>query len=231
MKAPVIFFPGFFSTPIEYAPLARELNCDATLFDYRGLTSLKMSDLGPAVCERLEGPCFAIGYSMGGRVLLEAVKNDASKFSRVCFLSTNPGLKTAEERSERLKFDDVWAEKFLNLEWTPLISAWNSQAVFAGPGLQPVREECNFDRQELAENLRNWSLGMQDDHRVMIQSLKIPNLWIAGANDKKFCRFLDELTMMTETFVLPDAGHRIHLDQPRILAKTISEWQKKTAEF
>lgn len=218
-----LLFPGFFSQPDDYVELQKELASDLQIFDYMGLSSTPLRQLGAMINERIKNPTVAIGYSMGGRVLLEAVKNNSQKFSAVCLISTAPGLKSEMEKEQRIVSDRQWAEKVLSLPWDQLVQEWNSQGVFSGGAREPARSESSFDRKVLSETLLNWSLGLQDDHQPMILNLTTPNLWVAGANDTKFCGFLKEVNAgkKTQTRVIADSGHRIHLDQPKALAKTI----------
>ncbi len=230
-------FPGFLSAPQDYQGLQQALGWDIQVFDYHGLSKETLLNLGKKICDEIYSPIHAIGYSMGGRILLEALSFDPSKFQSVCFISTNPGLKTQFERDQRLITDREWAQQFQTQNWDQVMQSWNSQSVFAGATTEPLRREEEFDRQELAQMLVNWSLARQDDRRAMIGVLSVPNLWIAGARDNKFCHVLKELNTgkKTQTRVIAEAGHRVHFEQPKALAKVIREWNqpahRKTAEL
>lgn len=226
----ILLFAGFFSTNDEYLPLQRELGSDVRIFDYTGLTSTPLKDLGEKICERVQKPTIALGYSMGGRVLLQALKHSSKNFEAACFVSTNPGLKFEADRKQRLASDQEWAKKIRTSPWDELVREWNAQPVFATTGPEPVRLEADFDREILAETLLNWSLGAQEDHRSLIENLSIPNLWMTGAQDPKFCGFLKDLNIgkKTQTRVINEAGHRVHLDQPAALARTFSAWLKQS---
>lgn len=227
----MIFIPGFLGRAEDF-PF-----CEAFNVTEKSplLTQKKISHIGQDLLRLFPEtkPRVAIGYSLGGRLLLEMVKADPQFFSAVIFVSTNPGLRTHQEREQRREQDTRWAEKFLQQEWSSLIKEWNSQAVFAGSKQEPERREASHQRSQLAEILTHWSLAEQEDSRSFIQGLQIPSLWLAGENDPKFCAFLDELkSPWIETAKIPASGHRIPVDQPQILLEMVKSFlRKKTAEF
>lgn len=227
----MIFIPGFLGRPEDFA-FAEGFD---VLKKAPFLTSKKISHIGQdllRLCPQTKDRV-AIGYSLGGRLLLEMVKADPQFFSAVIFVSTNPGLRTSLEREQRREQDARWAEKFLRQEWSSLMKEWNGQAVFAGSKQEPERREANDQRSQLAEILTHWSLAEQEDSRRFIEGLQIPSLWLAGENDPKFCAFLAELkSPWIETAKVPGSGHRIPVDQPQILLEMVKSFlRKKTAEF
>ena len=164
-----------------------------------------------------------IGYSLGGRLLFSIAQADPTLFDQLNFLSVNPGLKQASEKNLRLKNDEAWAERFESEDWESLMRDWNSQPVFKDSILESDRREKDFDRQQLAQVMREFSTGLQTDYRGEISNLKVPQLWVAGEKDQKFSSFLSELPESSHLakLLIKGIGHRIHLEAPEILAEKL----------
>ncbi len=149
-----------------------------------------------------------LGYSLGGRLALHVVLQDPSLWKGAIFLSTHPGLQTDHEKAERLQSDKLWADRFLVDPWDKLINAWDEQPVFKH-SVTPHRPESAFNRRTLAEALKGWSLGHQQDFASKFLSFPIPYLWAVGEHDHKFQRIAP-----CKPYLISNAGHRIPYDLP-----------------
>src|SRR5690606_21950754 len=78
-------------------------------------------------------PAYLVGYSLGGRLALHALKENPKLWQQVFLLSTNPGLQDDSARGIRARQDQAWAEKFKSDPWDEVLEHWNAQAVFDGP--------------------------------------------------------------------------------------------------
>lgn len=151
-----------------------------------------------------------IGYSLGGRLALHALLHNPALWSAAILISAHPGLKSAEECSDRVQKDRSWAERFEKESWGSLMQAWNAQELFAGHKFE--REESHFSRHVLAETLRCWSLGKQENLINRLQGLELPILWIAGENDVRYSALAHSLSLnhpQSQIWVAPDVGHRV----------------------
>lgn len=146
-----------------------------------------------------------MGYSLGGRLAMHAAILDPTLWKKAFFISTHPGLKTPQEKAERLIQDTAWANRFLTLPWNVVIEAWHAQPVFTST-YHPYRPEKLFDKQWLASSLTDWGLAHQEDFSKRIP----PNAeWIVGEYDTKF----HALAPIKPT-IIPGAGHRVLFDNP-----------------
>ncbi len=166
-------------------------------------------------------PITALGYSLGGRLLLHSLISQETLIDRALLISVNPGLQTPAERESRKHSDAIWAEKLLRLPWQDFLREWNSQPVFKGTHSQNKM----ISGDQFLKGLKSWSLGEQEDLRFKIPKIKTPTLWLAGENDHKFVSMTQELGVNHK--IIPGAGHRVFLDQPdeviqQILTLTIS---------
>ena len=148
-----------------------------------------------------------LGYSMGGRLALQLLEQQ--RFTKAVIVSA--GLNAPDE--ERRKRDEEWARRFESEEWASLMTAWNAQPVFGGHALE--RHEADYDRRELARQLREWSPAVLPPPQL--EAIDTPILWIAGERDAKYvdiARHAVERLPNAELWICPDAGHRVPWEQP-----------------
>jgi 2-succinyl-6-hydroxy-2,4-cyclohexadiene-1-carboxylate synthase len=164
----------------------------------------------------------AIGYSMGGRILLQILDKAPDLFEKVVFISTHPGLLTDQEKLDRMKSDEVWAKKLETLPLDQFFKEWNAQPVLASSHLRKPSLVVTSSSQHLSKVIREFSLGRQKNMRPLIQSFCYPQLWIAGERDTKFITLHQELRgSKLCRIVVKEAGHRVHFDQSLELSRLI----------
>ncbi len=156
-------------------------------------------------------PKILVGYSLGGRLALHALRQDPKQWAGAILISTNLGLPSEELRALRLKTDLQWSERMRNDPWKEVMEKWNAQPVFKESGSFPPRKEEDFDRAALAEAMKKWSLGAQEDLQNTLFCLKMPLLWMIGAKDEKRLRFSHPSSACVQ---IADGGHRLLVDQP-----------------
>jgi 2-succinyl-6-hydroxy-2,4-cyclohexadiene-1-carboxylate synthase len=103
---------------------------------------------------------------------------------------------------------------------------WNQQPVFKDSKALDLKE-TDFTRQQLANALLGWSLGLQEDLQDSIKQLNIPLLWIAGAKDTKFTALTRSLQLKhpkSRTVIVQQAGHRAIWDAPDQVKQSIQHF-------
>lgn len=161
----------------------------------------------------------AVAYSMGARIILR-VTIDRAKFDRLVIISA--GLNLEEGREERRARDERWAKRFESDPWDELMRDWNAQPVFGGHFLE--RDERDYDRRELAYELREFSPGKSKPLAPDLHKIKVPVLWIAGERDTQYVEIARRSVALLpkgELWICPDAGHRVPWEQPRLLADRV----------
>lgn len=147
-----------------------------------------------------------LGYSMGGRLALQLLEE--RRFRAAVIVSA--GLNAPDE--ERRNRDEAWARRFESEEWSSLVRDWNAQPVFGGHVFE--RREADYDRAELARQLREWSPAVLPPPRL--ESIETPVLWIAGERDGKYVDIARRAVARlpnAELWICPDAGHRVPWEQ------------------
>lgn len=165
-----------------------------------------------------------VGYSLGGRLGLHVLKKHADQFDHFVFISSNPGLESANEKSDRKSNDLLWANKIRDESWSQFIAQWNSQPVFSKNDPEPLRSENDFDVLKLATAMDLWSLGEQADLRSLIQAHQQKITWVVGDQDSKFLNLALDLVQkkILLGFNKIFSGHRILFSNPKELANLLT---------
>lgn len=155
-----------------------------------------------------------LGYSMGGRLALQALL-DGARYKRAVIVSTGLGIEGEEARDRRRRADEKWARHFETQEWLRVMRDWNAQSVFGGH--EAHRREEDFDRHELARMLRQWSPAVLPPLAPRLHEIDIPVLWIVGERDEKYVAERERAVSLlknVELWICPGAGHRVPWEQP-----------------
>lgn len=191
---PIVFLHGFLGKSEDWLPVCSYLPCKCIGYDLPGHGD---SPFDPEFTLPIS---HLVGYSLGGRI---ALRHPALTHT---LLSIHPGLKTDEEKQARLKSDQNWADLLLQLPIDEFLNRWYDQSIF-----KPYKPDLKARRiqnvEGLAKALMHYSLAKQD--RFEIDGV------LVGERDAKF-RALYE-----NPVVIPDAGHMIHLENPKAVAEII----------
>jgi 2-succinyl-6-hydroxy-2,4-cyclohexadiene-1-carboxylate synthase len=231
---PVLFFHGFWgraadgkflqqfgfkknSLAVEYAKI-QKLNSENYLSDWGSqFIDWKRQQWG-------DEPIEAVGYSQGGRLLLQAFEASPRDFKKLVLISTHPGLLNFQEKEQRLENDRHWAKKFRTLDWTQLQKEWDSQGVFHSK-IGPSRIEAEYDRKILALCFENWSLAHQQNFRELINTNLDKIKIILGEEDAKYVKLYQEfLRDLSALKMEKGAAHRVPFDQPNRLVETLNSF-------
>lgn len=199
----IIALHGFLGRPSDWDFLPYDNVVSVDLFKENSLQCF--SD------QTIEGGIL-LGYSLGARLALRALIDSPQKWSAAVIVSGHPGLETELQRQERVLADEVWARRFETESWEELMDSWSGQPVLATSTVCPVRCESDFSRKQLAEVLRTWSLGRQENLKGQVEALDIPILWIAGENDSKFAAIARSMSLKhpkSTVWIAKETGHRV----------------------
>lgn len=154
-----------------------------------------------------------LGYSMGGRLALRELL--AARFRAAVIVSAGLNLDDEREREARRRADESWARRFESDPWGEVMCDWDAQPVFGGHRL--ARRETDYDRADLARQLREFSPGVLAPLTPRLAEIDTPTLWIAGELDSKYAdlaRTAAARMPAAEVWICAGAGHRVPWEQP-----------------
>ncbi|MED4974325.1 alpha/beta hydrolase, partial [Geobacillus thermoleovorans] len=151
--------------------------------------------------------------------------------------SSSPGLETEEERRARREADEALARKIETEGVRAFVDDWEKIPLFATQQTLPDpvraairRERLRHTATGLANSLRGMGTGVQPSFWERLGELAMPVLLVCGERDEKFCRIaaqMHERLPNSELICVKGAGHAIHVEQPGIFAKIVSEFMTK----
>lgn len=232
----IVAIHGFLGRPDDWAPLSEALHRFSPEVDFQAVNLFAevpstrqkriddwAKDFNQSQKSRHVERNILMGYSLGGRLALEAAIEKPGLWDEVVLISAHPGLMGEEERQRRENSDRDWAEKFIHLPWQEVVRLWNGQPVFIG-SREPDRLEAQFDRQALAQTMVNWSLAHQDFKGEGLVNLKPKLHWYAGEKDKKYVDLFQHLRadgFIEDVHTIKGASHRVIFDKPDDLARQL----------
>lgn len=169
-----------------------------------------------------------LGYSMGGRRVLQHLIQYPNHYHSAIIISAHPGLQTEKERELRAEQNQKWAAKFLSDPWENLMHEWNTQAIFTDV---PDRQEHHYSRKCLSDHLLKYSLAKQPNLRLQIADLSIPILWITGERDEKFTQLAESVHLQnprSKKIIAPEAGHRVPWENMKFFTTSLEHFIGET---
>ena len=176
------------------------------------------------------GPAIYLGYSMGARICLHAALQHPAEVQALVLISGTAGIIDPTQRQHRQDADNELANHVEQIGTQQFIAEWLSKPMFAllPDNPQDIAQRCTNTAISLATSLRMCGTGTQESLWNALPTLWMPVLLIAGAHDEAFCqhaRRMQELIGPNATLhIVKDAGHSVHLEQPKTTAQIICDW-------
>ncbi|MCF1426455.1 MAG: o-succinylbenzoate synthase [Shewanella sp.] len=174
-----------------------------------------------------------MGYSLGGRIALHLARQldqrSPTRLQALLLESCHPGLQQDSERQARARNDALWAERLTRESLSSVLTDWYQQAVFADLSETQkqalVAKRCHANATALVNCYRATSLALQQDLWQLPNQLSCPVYFFAAERDAKFCALATRWSAQSPliNLTIKDAGHNIHIEQPRRLAHAIME--------
>ena len=194
-----------------------------TLWKYLECCSKSLKDMGRVLCSEIASQDrhpLLCGYSLGGRLAMQAVLAQPSLWKGAIFVSAHPGLEHEAEQAARRAKDAEWAVQCLTSPWENFLKEWNAQSVFEGSPPPPNRSSLEPWRKSISRAFIDWSVGAQENLAPLLKQSPVPQLWIAGQRDTKFSA-LARYMAGEQAVIIPHAGHRLPLETPESLAECL----------
>ena len=173
-----------------------------------------------------------LGYSMGARLAFGLVCECPSRVRRAVAIGASPGLRDEAARAERRALDEERARRLEAEGLETFLRDWYRQPLFhdfvRSPAFGPaLRRRRRGHAEQLAAALRALGPGVQPYLADGLARTEVPLLLIAGDRDEKYVAAnaaLAESVPAARALVVPDAGHSVHLERPRALARVVADF-------
>jgi len=221
VSAQVVFVPGFMQRGGAWEAVAREVGESylTLCLDFRTWT---FEDRVNELLDAAEPGSAVVGYSLGGRIALEAARREPRRFAAVALVGATPGIEDADERRERAEADDRLAAWMEEATIDQVVARWERQPIFATQPAELVEAQrpgrLSHDPVELATLLRSASPGRIPHHW---ERLPVPLLAVAGERDERYAVIAKRIGRAR---LVPGAGHAAHLEQPAAVAALLREF-------
>lgn len=243
---PVLALHGFTGTGTDFAPLAARAGGPWICPDLPG-HGIRAHDppdafapdtwaghLLPSLPPRLH----AVGYSLGGRLLLHLLVRDPGRFASAVLVGVGPELLDPDARAGRRERDALWINQLRSEPLPSFLRAWYAQPVLRSlgehdsPALRARRRRQEHAEPEgWARSLACHGKGALPLATPLFPRLTFPILVLAGEDDRKFRGEAAELATRlprAHADTLPRAGHAPHLEQPAATAGRLREFWRTT---
>lgn len=170
------------------------------------------------------------GYSMGGRLALQYAISHPDTICGLILESTTAGIRNSADRKKRQKSDLKRADDIIS-DFENFLKLWNQNSLF-GDQYNPERSMTEAfqegqDPGSMASTLKGFGTGVMPSVWDTLDEINLPALLIAGADDHKFATLMmemDTLLQQSRLTVIPNAAHRVHLDQPEMYIDAIRDF-------
>lgn len=169
-----------------------------------------------------------VGYSMGGYVAREIVRQAPERVSALILIATSARGDTEQQRQRKSAITARSKEwEFKGLSTSAVVSSLHTQNAQRVDLIDRVKKMAH---RLGAEVFRRQSLICRGDERHLLATIRCPCLVIAGEKDK--LRSLTEAVELHQgiegsTFqIIRKTGHLIPLEAPVALADAISTWMR-----
>jgi pimeloyl-ACP methyl ester carboxylesterase len=237
MTAEVFYIHGMAGTPLDWRAVQAKLPGIALPLESGASDPADCAlRLANAVRKHTAGLFVLCGYSMGGRMALLAARELLARGrgpEALVLVSAGLGFGTEEERKERRRRDEAWAEL---AERSPeeFWKRWYEQDLFSSlQGLEPKKREEWLKNKTppeiLTAQLRNLGPGRHEDLFPLLGELHangIRILYIHGELDKKYTELSRKVRGLKGLAVasIPGAGHILPLEAPDAMAERIARF-------
>ena len=186
-----------------------------------------------ALCERLTaGQSWGlIGYSMGGRLAAQLLVTLPPRLGAAVFLGSTPGLEGETARSERRAADLKWVELLREEGIDAFLQRWDAQPILQrgqqldkGSYLQRLLYREGHKAEGICFALQELGLGALPSCWESLRGNTVPQLWVSGADDLKFCEIGARAAALSSdgrAAQIAGCGHNPLLEVPERLAELV----------
>jgi 2-succinyl-6-hydroxy-2,4-cyclohexadiene-1-carboxylate synthase len=224
----IVLVHGFTQTGNSWARIVSQLSeefevvaIDAPNHGGSGATTATNLEEAARLVVEAGGPgCYA-GYSMGGRICLQAALDHPEVVQSLVLVSATAGIEDTAERAARRRADDLLATRLeTGLDLPSFLAEWLAGPLFAhlSPAQADVESRLANTPPALATSLRTLGTGAMEPLWERLGELTAPVAVVAGEQDEKFTaigrRLVAGIGATAELHVIAGAGHSVPFERP-----------------
>lgn len=198
---------------------------------YRFSAKEQVADLVKLIREQMKVPLFLYGYSMGARLALQLALHRSDLLQGLILESGTFGIERETERQARQSLDASRADQITG-NFKGFLEEWRNMPMFTSGSSSEYAEEleriqATQDPTWMANSLLGFGSGTMPCVREQLKSLPTPTLLAVGGSDSKFIRINQNMHKEirdSHLEIFENAGHRVHIDQPGVLAARIRKF-------
>lgn len=226
----VIFIPGFMQPAEAWAEVAGRLPeryPSVLLRHSEHEREGRIAEIA-AAAEAIDGDVVLCGYSLGGRLALNAAVRDPSRYAALVVLGAAAGIDEPTARAAREQADAKLAAWMETQPIEKIVEIWERQPLFADQSERLIEAQrpgrLSQDPRSLALLLRTAGQGTMEPIWGRLQTLDMPILGLAGARDERYRRATRRIAAEAPqgyAAVVEHAGHAAHLQRPSEFADAL----------
>lgn len=162
-----------------------------------------------------------LGYSLGGRLLIEGILEKKIPNLPIMIIASNPGIDE-EQRAARLNWESKVRDDLNSMEAKEFLSQWYDLGLFTG-----LKNHQDFDlllkkrvssfHSKLAESFDFYSIVKTKNYWNELSKLK--GYYLTGNNDQKYCDFGERIENDSDINLvhkkIPESSHYCHWQNPQ----------------
>ena len=178
------------------------------------------------------GTAAVAGYSLGGRLGLQAALSFPEVFPVFIGISTTAGIEDEAERARRVEADSALASRLRSGgDFAGFLREWWHQPVFASPVREGddlkifVTSRQRRDPVRMAACLESWSVGRLPSQWSVLNKYSGRALLLNGEADAKFASAAKRMQVAfrnAEHLGIASAGHQLLMEKPQEVAQAVA---------
>jgi 2-succinyl-6-hydroxy-2,4-cyclohexadiene-1-carboxylate synthase len=188
-----------------------------SLFSHKSLIPLTaLKDANLALNETYRSTDLAIGYSLGGRILL----SEPGAWKKLVIIASNFLAPQAEERRIKSQLESSFIELLKNNKWSEFLAEWNKQPIFKTVKQVPKRQIEDYSISKLIAAIEFLSVTKETVSLEVLSERREQITWVVGERDLKYLDLYKSYKangVIEHLIVIKDAGHRVLFDNPKEL--------------
>lgn len=219
--ATVLFVPGFMQRGEAWQPVAARIAAASYRTVCVDFSTWTLDERVDELLEAAPAGAAVAGYSMGGRLALQAALREPGHFGALVLVGVTAGIEDSREREERRRSDASLAEWMERRSIEDVVARWEANPVFAtqSPELRARQRagRLSHDPEDLAQLLRSAGQAATPPMWEQLAELRCPVLLTAGEQDRRYATAAGRMARRipdARVRLVGGAGHAPQLEAP-----------------